>query len=104
MHQNLSKEGFFLFFFQDLWLQYIQEELGPLGQPENCGKIDPLESYEISGGRGCGKVHLKVHSTSDWTLVSPLSLTLHIKFTTQLGQKVHLVHLVPGVEVVNKFT
>uniref|UniRef100_A0A8C4EGD0 UTP6 small subunit processome component n=1 Tax=Dicentrarchus labrax TaxID=13489 RepID=A0A8C4EGD0_DICLA len=22
-----------------LWLQYIQEELGPLGQPENCGKI-----------------------------------------------------------------
>ncbi|XP_068583399.1 U3 small nucleolar RNA-associated protein 6 homolog [Cebidichthys violaceus] len=23
----------------DLWLQYIQEELGPLGQPENCGKI-----------------------------------------------------------------
>ena len=23
----------------DLWLQYIREELGPLGQPENCGKI-----------------------------------------------------------------
>ncbi|XP_068177868.1 U3 small nucleolar RNA-associated protein 6 homolog [Antennarius striatus] len=23
----------------DLWLQYIQEEQGPLGQPENCGKI-----------------------------------------------------------------
>lgn len=23
----------------DLWLQYIQEELGPGGQPENCGKI-----------------------------------------------------------------
>ncbi|XP_070712732.1 U3 small nucleolar RNA-associated protein 6 homolog [Pempheris klunzingeri] len=23
----------------DLWLQYIQEELGPLGRPENCGKI-----------------------------------------------------------------
>lgn len=23
----------------DLWLRYIQEELGPLGQPENCGKI-----------------------------------------------------------------
>uniref|UniRef100_A0A8C2WQ22 UTP6 small subunit processome component n=1 Tax=Cyclopterus lumpus TaxID=8103 RepID=A0A8C2WQ22_CYCLU len=23
----------------DLWLQYIQEELGPLGQPENCSKI-----------------------------------------------------------------
>lgn len=23
----------------DLWLQYIQEELGPLGQPQNCGKI-----------------------------------------------------------------
>ncbi|KAM8879083.1 U3 small nucleolar RNA-associated protein 6 homolog isoform 2-T2 [Spinachia spinachia] len=23
----------------DLWLQYIQEELGPRGQPENCGKI-----------------------------------------------------------------
>ncbi|KAF3687535.1 U3 small nucleolar RNA-associated protein 6 -like protein Multiple hat domains protein [Channa argus] len=23
----------------DLWLKYIQEELGPLGQPENCGKI-----------------------------------------------------------------
>ncbi|XP_076026441.1 U3 small nucleolar RNA-associated protein 6 homolog [Genypterus blacodes] len=23
----------------DLWLQYIQEELGDLGQPENCGKI-----------------------------------------------------------------
>lgn len=23
----------------DLWLQYIQEELGPMGQPENCGKI-----------------------------------------------------------------
>ncbi|KAM9314226.1 U3 small nucleolar RNA-associated protein 6 homolog [Pholidichthys leucotaenia] len=23
----------------DLWLQYIQEELGPLGQPENCAKI-----------------------------------------------------------------
>ncbi|XP_037553777.1 U3 small nucleolar RNA-associated protein 6 homolog [Nematolebias whitei] len=24
---------------EDLWLQYIQEELGPWGQPENCGKI-----------------------------------------------------------------
>lgn len=24
---------------EDLWLQYIQEELGPLGQPENCSKI-----------------------------------------------------------------
>ncbi|RVE76331.1 hypothetical protein OJAV_G00008340 [Oryzias javanicus] len=24
---------------EDLWLQYIQEELSPLGQPENCGKI-----------------------------------------------------------------
>lgn len=24
---------------EDLWLQYIQEELGALGQPENCGKI-----------------------------------------------------------------
>uniref|UniRef100_A0A674NCG7 UTP6 small subunit processome component n=1 Tax=Takifugu rubripes TaxID=31033 RepID=A0A674NCG7_TAKRU len=23
----------------DLWLQYIQEELGPFGQPENCSKI-----------------------------------------------------------------
>uniref|UniRef100_A0A668ATT7 UTP6 small subunit processome component n=1 Tax=Myripristis murdjan TaxID=586833 RepID=A0A668ATT7_9TELE len=23
----------------DLWLDYIQEELGPQGQPENCGKI-----------------------------------------------------------------
>lgn len=23
----------------DLWLQYIQEELGDLGRPENCGKI-----------------------------------------------------------------
>uniref|UniRef100_H3CC45 UTP6 small subunit processome component n=1 Tax=Tetraodon nigroviridis TaxID=99883 RepID=H3CC45_TETNG len=23
----------------DLWLQYLQEELGPLGQPENCSKI-----------------------------------------------------------------
>ncbi|CAK6953435.1 U3 small nucleolar RNA-associated protein 6 homolog [Scomber scombrus] len=23
----------------DLWLQYIQEELGALGRPENCGKI-----------------------------------------------------------------
>ncbi|XP_072319204.1 U3 small nucleolar RNA-associated protein 6 homolog [Eucyclogobius newberryi] len=23
----------------DLWLQYLQEELGPLGQPQNCGKI-----------------------------------------------------------------
>ncbi|KAM7418882.1 hypothetical protein PAMA_016147 [Pampus argenteus] len=23
----------------DLWLQYIQEELGAFGQPENCGKI-----------------------------------------------------------------
>ncbi|XP_068607030.1 U3 small nucleolar RNA-associated protein 6 homolog [Brachionichthys hirsutus] len=23
----------------DLWLQYIQEEQGPLGQPENCSKI-----------------------------------------------------------------
>uniref|UniRef100_A0A1A8GSY8 UTP6, small subunit (SSU) processome component, homolog n=1 Tax=Nothobranchius korthausae TaxID=1143690 RepID=A0A1A8GSY8_9TELE len=23
----------------DLWLRYIQEELGSLGQPENCGKI-----------------------------------------------------------------
>ncbi|XP_012733080.2 U3 small nucleolar RNA-associated protein 6 homolog [Fundulus heteroclitus] len=23
----------------DLWLQYIQEEMGPLGRPENCGKI-----------------------------------------------------------------
>ncbi|XP_020502075.1 U3 small nucleolar RNA-associated protein 6 homolog [Labrus bergylta] len=23
----------------DLWLKYIQEELGPQGQPENCGKI-----------------------------------------------------------------
>lgn len=27
------------FFPEDLWLQYIQEELGPLGQPGNCGKI-----------------------------------------------------------------
>uniref|UniRef100_A0AAQ6AI17 UTP6 small subunit processome component n=1 Tax=Amphiprion ocellaris TaxID=80972 RepID=A0AAQ6AI17_AMPOC len=27
------------YFPADLWLQYIQEELGPLGQPENCGKI-----------------------------------------------------------------
>lgn len=26
-------------FPKDLWLQYIQEELGPLGQPENCSKI-----------------------------------------------------------------
>uniref|UniRef100_A0A669DGI5 UTP6 small subunit processome component n=1 Tax=Oreochromis niloticus TaxID=8128 RepID=A0A669DGI5_ORENI len=26
-------------FSKDLWLQYIREELGPLGQPENCGKI-----------------------------------------------------------------
>lgn len=26
-------------FPEDLWLQYIQEELGPLGQPENCSKI-----------------------------------------------------------------
>ncbi|XP_051939404.1 U3 small nucleolar RNA-associated protein 6 homolog isoform X2 [Hippocampus zosterae] len=24
---------------EDLWLEYIQEEMGPLGQPENCGKI-----------------------------------------------------------------
>ncbi|XP_061687228.1 U3 small nucleolar RNA-associated protein 6 homolog [Syngnathoides biaculeatus] len=24
---------------EDLWLDYIQEEMGPLGQPENCGKI-----------------------------------------------------------------
>lgn len=23
----------------DLWLQYIQEEMGPLGQPQNCSKI-----------------------------------------------------------------
>ncbi|XP_056136607.1 U3 small nucleolar RNA-associated protein 6 homolog [Lampris incognitus] len=23
----------------DLWLEYIQEELGPWGQPENCGKL-----------------------------------------------------------------
>ncbi|XP_055762570.1 U3 small nucleolar RNA-associated protein 6 homolog, partial [Salvelinus fontinalis] len=23
----------------DLWLEYIREELGPSGQPENCGKI-----------------------------------------------------------------
>lgn len=28
-----------LFLPEDLWLQYIQEELGPLGQPENCSKI-----------------------------------------------------------------
>ena len=27
------------YFPKDLWLQYIQEELGDLGQPENCGKI-----------------------------------------------------------------
>ncbi|KAM9770648.1 U3 small nucleolar RNA-associated protein 6 homolog [Menidia menidia] len=26
-------------FDDDLWLQYIQDEVGPLGQPENCGKI-----------------------------------------------------------------
>lgn len=26
-------------FPEDLWLQYIKEELGPLGQPANCGKI-----------------------------------------------------------------
>uniref|UniRef100_A0A3Q3WGB1 Uncharacterized protein n=1 Tax=Mola mola TaxID=94237 RepID=A0A3Q3WGB1_MOLML len=26
-------------FDDDLWLQYIKEELGPLGQPANCGKI-----------------------------------------------------------------
>ncbi|XP_019718059.1 U3 small nucleolar RNA-associated protein 6 homolog [Hippocampus comes] len=24
---------------EDLWLEYIQEEMGPLGRPENCGKI-----------------------------------------------------------------
>ncbi|KAM9819770.1 U3 small nucleolar RNA-associated protein 6 homolog [Syngnathus typhle] len=24
---------------EDLWLEYIQEEMGPLGQPENCSKI-----------------------------------------------------------------
>ncbi|XP_077575677.1 U3 small nucleolar RNA-associated protein 6 homolog [Stigmatopora nigra] len=24
---------------EDLWLEYIQEEMGPLGQPQNCGKI-----------------------------------------------------------------
>uniref|UniRef100_A0A672GC80 UTP6 small subunit processome component n=1 Tax=Salarias fasciatus TaxID=181472 RepID=A0A672GC80_SALFA len=24
---------------EDLWLQYIQEELGPLGQPQHCAKI-----------------------------------------------------------------
>ncbi|XP_077380204.1 U3 small nucleolar RNA-associated protein 6 homolog [Festucalex cinctus] len=24
---------------EDLWLAYIKEEMGPLGQPENCGKI-----------------------------------------------------------------
>ncbi|XP_075899336.1 U3 small nucleolar RNA-associated protein 6 homolog [Nelusetta ayraudi] len=24
---------------EDLWLQYIQEEMGPRGRPENCGKI-----------------------------------------------------------------
>lgn len=24
---------------EDLWLQYIQEEMGTLGRPENCGKI-----------------------------------------------------------------
>lgn len=34
------KHNCFLFrFSKDLWLQYIREELGPLGQPENCGKI-----------------------------------------------------------------
>uniref|UniRef100_A0A673CY25 UTP6 small subunit processome component n=1 Tax=Sphaeramia orbicularis TaxID=375764 RepID=A0A673CY25_9TELE len=26
-------------FCEDLWLAYIQEELGPLGQPQNCSKI-----------------------------------------------------------------
>lgn len=36
MHRHLN--GGFCF-PKDLWLQYIQEELGPLGQPENCSKI-----------------------------------------------------------------
>lgn len=41
----ISHLSMFFFFFSnkifsvDLWLQYIQEEMGPLGQPENCGKI-----------------------------------------------------------------
>uniref|UniRef100_A0A665X8S2 UTP6 small subunit processome component n=1 Tax=Echeneis naucrates TaxID=173247 RepID=A0A665X8S2_ECHNA len=29
----------YFYVFEDLWLQYIQEEMGPGGKPENCGKI-----------------------------------------------------------------
>uniref|UniRef100_A0A8C4EBT8 UTP6 small subunit processome component n=1 Tax=Dicentrarchus labrax TaxID=13489 RepID=A0A8C4EBT8_DICLA len=39
IEKEQCKSVFCFYFPADLWLQYIQEELGPLGQPENCGKI-----------------------------------------------------------------
>uniref|UniRef100_A0A673YL42 UTP6 small subunit processome component n=1 Tax=Salmo trutta TaxID=8032 RepID=A0A673YL42_SALTR len=36
---NDSLRTVYGFFPPDLWLEYIREELGPSGHPENCGKI-----------------------------------------------------------------
>lgn len=37
---RLIKKNYFIKHLSiDLWLQYIQEEMGPQGRPENCGKI-----------------------------------------------------------------
>uniref|UniRef100_A0A674EQH1 UTP6 small subunit processome component n=1 Tax=Salmo trutta TaxID=8032 RepID=A0A674EQH1_SALTR len=35
----VTRDCLYGFFPPDLWLEYIREELGPSGQPENCGKI-----------------------------------------------------------------
>lgn len=38
-NEYLIPNTLYFYYLVDLWLQYIQEELSPLGQPENCGKI-----------------------------------------------------------------
>lgn len=35
----VTRDCLYGFFPPDLWLEYIREELGPSGHPENCGKI-----------------------------------------------------------------
>uniref|UniRef100_A0A674EQ66 UTP6 small subunit processome component n=1 Tax=Salmo trutta TaxID=8032 RepID=A0A674EQ66_SALTR len=37
--EMVTRDCLYGFFPPDLWLEYIREELGPSGQPENCGKI-----------------------------------------------------------------
>uniref|UniRef100_A0A8C6TDP2 UTP6 small subunit processome component n=1 Tax=Neogobius melanostomus TaxID=47308 RepID=A0A8C6TDP2_9GOBI len=51
----------------DLWLQYIQVELGPLGQPEYCGKIH-WRAMKFLEGESVERFTSNTHC-SDWTLV-----------------------------------